>query len=50
MVTEAARQNSQTGETRTAGHVSGLTFVKVLMMERLRYNVFYRFFNKEKKD
>lgn len=36
MVTEAARQNPQTGEARTTGHVSGLTFVKVLMMERLR--------------
>ena len=36
MVTEAARQNSQTGETRTAGHVSGLAFVKVLVMEHLQ--------------
>lgn len=38
MVTEAAGQNSQTGEARTTGHVSGLTFVKVLMMERLQKN------------
>ncbi len=37
MVTEAARQNPQTGKARTTGHVSGLTFVKVLMMERLQF-------------
>ena len=35
MVTEAAGQNSQTGKARTTGHVSGLAFVKVLMMEHL---------------
>ena len=35
MVTEAAGQNSQTGEARTTGHVSGLAFVKVLVMEHL---------------
>ena len=35
LVTEAASQNSQAGETRTTGHVSGLAFVKVLVMERL---------------
>ncbi len=36
MVTEAAGQNSQIGETRTVDYVSGLSFVKVLMMEHLR--------------
>lgn len=36
MVTEAAGLNSQTSEAGTAGHISGLVFVKVLMMERLQ--------------
>lgn len=33
--------NSQTGEARTTDHVSGLTFVKVLMMEHLPCNLQY---------
>ena len=42
MVTEAAGQNSQTAKARTTGHVSGLTFVKVLVMERLQKDAFSR--------
>lgn len=36
MVTEADGQYSQIGEARTVDYVSGLSFVKVLMMEHLR--------------
>lgn len=36
MVTETAGQNSQIGEARTVDYVSGLSFVKVIMMEHLR--------------
>ena len=48
MVTEAAGQNSQIGKARTAGHVSGLAFVKVLMMEHLQrsFEMAYDYFCK----